>query len=98
MKTTGQRFKDLRKELRLTQEVFANKIGLSKSAISAVESDKSFISQNVMSTLFMEFNVNLNWLVVGVGKMFNAPQYEDVKDEILKEVDEILKKYGVKNI
>ena len=98
MKTTGQRFKDLRKELRLTQEVFANKIGLSKSAISAVESDKSFISQNVMSTLFMEFNVNLNWLVVGEGKMFNAPKYEDVKDEILKEVDEILKKYGVKNI
>ena len=98
MKTTGQRFKDLRKELRLTQEVFANKIGLSKSAISAVESDKSFISQNVMSTLFMEFNVNLNWLVVGESKMFNAPQYEDVKDEILKEVDEILKKYGVKNI
>ena len=98
MKTTGQRFKDLRKELRLTQEVFANKIGLSKSAVSAVESDKSFISQNVMSTLFMEFNVNLNWLVVGEGKMFNAPKYEDAKDVILKEVDDILKKYGVKNI
>ena len=46
----------------------------------------------------MEFNVNLNWLVVGEGKMFNAPKYEDAKDVILKEVDDILKKYGVKNI
>ncbi len=43
MESTGQRFKELRKELRLSQEGFADKIGLSKSAVSAVESDKSFV-------------------------------------------------------
>ena len=96
METTGQRFKKIRTTLNLSQEDFGNKIGLSKSSISAVENDKSFISIEIQRTLFMEYNVNLNWLVCGVGNMFNAPQYEDVKDEILKEVDEILFKYGVK--
>lgn len=96
METTGQRFKKIRTALNLAQDDFGNKIGLSKSAISAVENDKSFISIEIQRTLFMDYNINLNWLVCGAGEMFNAPQYEDVKDVILKEVDEILVKYGVK--
>ncbi len=41
--------------------------------------------------------MNLNWLVSGKGSMFNSPEFEDAREEILKEVDEILVKYGVKN-
>ncbi len=95
MESTGQRFKELRKELRLSQEGFADKIGLSKSAVSAVESDKSFVSLNVMRSLFMELNVNLNWLIAGQGEMFNAPKFEDVRGEILNEVDKLLKARGL---
>lgn len=95
METTGQRFKRIRQELQLSQIQMADSIGLSKSGISAVENDLTFVSQKIMRTLFMEYNVNLNYLVCGEGSMFNPPKYEDVKDEILKEVEKMLKDRGL---
>ena len=95
METTGQRFKKIRTALDLSQDDFGEKIGLSKSAVSAVENDKSFVSINVQRTLFMEYNINLNWLICGEGSMFNSPKYEDVEDEFEKKVIEIMKKKGV---
>lgn len=95
---TGTRFKAVRQTLNLSQDAFAARLHLSKSAISAVENNKSFVSVEVLSTLFIDFNVNLNYLIVGQGQMFNSAEFEDVKSDILKEVDEILVKYGVKNL
>ena len=48
-----------------------------------------------MRSLFMELNVNLNWLIAGQGEMFNAPKFEDVRGEILNEVDKLLKARGL---
>lgn len=95
METTGQRFKRIRMNLNLAQDDFGNKIGLSKSAISAVENDKSFVSIEIQRTLFMDYNINLNWLVCGVGEMFNAPKFEQVEDELTQKVEEILRKKGI---
>ena len=95
METTGQRFKQIRNELRMSQEAFGESIGLSKAGISAVEKDRTFVSAKILSKLFVDYNINLNWLIVGQGNMFNAPKYEDVKDEILKEVEEMLRKRGI---
>jgi len=96
METSGQRFKKIRQNKGMSQGDFGNKIGLSKSAVSAVENDKSFVSLEILRTLFMEFDVNLNWLITGTGNMFNAPKFESVKDEIMEQVKKFLDERGVK--
>lgn len=92
METTGSRFKQMRKEKRLSQEEMADILNLSKSAISAVENDKSFVSLDVMRTLFVDLGVNLNWLIVGKGSMFNAnaEQFEQEQDVFAQKVRDLI--------
>ena len=71
MTTTGKRFKNIRISLNLSQEAFGKEIGLSKSGISAVENEKTFVSLEILSTLLIDYNINMNYLVGGIGEMFN---------------------------
>ena len=95
METTGERFKQIRKEFGMSQEEFGEHLGLSKGGISAVEKDRAFVSVKVLSKLFFDYNVNLNYLVCGVGKVFNPPKYENVREDILKEVEKMLESRGL---
>lgn len=97
MTTQGQRIKKIRQALGLSQEQFGVIFDIKKQFVSSLEKDKTFLNNDKLVKLLVDFNVNINYLLAGKGNMFNAPQYEDVKGEILKEVDEILVKYGVKN-
>lgn len=95
MSSPGSRFKEIRLAIGLSQEEFGEKIKLSKSGVSAVENDKTFVSFEILRTLFIDCNVNLNYLVAGAGSLFNPPKYEDVKEDILKEVEQMLKDRGL---
>ena len=95
MTTTGKRFKKLRLSTGLSQEDFGKAIGLTKSGVSAVENDKTFVSLEVQRKLLFDFNVDLNYLVGGVGNMYLPTKYEDVKTEIFKEVEKMLKSRGI---
>lgn len=95
MSTAGQRFKELRLSTGLSQEAFGLTIGLTKSAVSAVENDKTFISLEVQRRLLVDYNVDLNYLVGGVGRLYLPAKYEDVKTEIFKEVEKMLVDRGI---
>ncbi len=95
MTTTGQRFKELRASTGLSQDLFGKSIGLTKSSVSAVEKDKTFISLEVQRKLLLDFNVNLNYLVGGIGDLYLPAKYEDIKTEIFKEVEKMLKDRGI---
>lgn len=95
MTNISNRLKKVRAEKHLTQEALGNFIGVSKQAIANVESSHSKPSIEFMSKLFENLNVNLNWLIAGQGEMFNAPKFEDVREEILNEVDKLLKARGL---
>jgi len=95
MLAIGLRFKKIRTELRLSQEDFGEKFGLTKSAISAVERGKSFLSVKILSALLLDYNVNINYLIGGVGEPFNPPKFEQVEDELTQKVEAILKKKGL---
>ena len=96
MTTQGTRLKKIRTELKLSQEELGKQIGLTRASIAAVEADNNKFSQDVLCKLILTFDINVNYLLVGKGEMFNAPEYEDVKDEILEQVNNILIKYGIK--
>lgn len=71
----NERLKQLRLALELNQSDLSKRIGVSRSAISRLESgDINFTEQMILS-ICREFNVNRAWLVEGVGDMFtNMPE------------------------
>lgn len=67
------RLKQLRKELKLTQEVLAQRLGIGKSALCMIETGKASLSERNRNILVQGLNVNPDWLDTGRGEMFNAP-------------------------
>ena len=65
----NERIKVLREELGLSMEKFGGRIGLTRSAISKIESGSNPSDQTVIS-ICREFNVNEEWLRNGKGDMF----------------------------
>jgi len=94
-KNIGEKFKKIRKKLGLTQEELGRAVGVSKQAISNVESLHSNPSIPLLGKLIENLNVNSNWLIADIGDMFLKPKFDDVKDELMKEVEEMLKKRGL---
>ena len=72
-----ERLKALRKELRLTQQEFADRVGISRGNIGAYEVGKNAPSDAVISLICREFHVNEEWLRTGNGEMF----VEETPDE-----------------
>lgn len=66
----NERLKKLRKTLDLTQQEFANKIGIARGNIGAYEVGKNAPSDAVISLMCKQFNVDENWLRTGEGEMF----------------------------
>lgn len=65
------RFKALRKELKLTQEEFADKMGLSRSYINLIEMGKKVPAERTIKDICRTFKVSYQWLVNGLGEMFH---------------------------
>lgn len=68
--TIGERIKTLRKELGLTLEKFANPIGIHRGSLSAIENDKSGMSNRTLLAICREYGVSERWLRDGEGEMF----------------------------
>ena len=66
----NESLKKLRKTLDLTQQEFANKIGIARGNIGAYEVGKNAPSDAVISLICKQFNVDENWLRTGEGEMF----------------------------
>lgn len=74
----NERIKAIRKHklVNLTQEAFGQRIGITKAAISKIESGNANPSEQTLLSICREFNVNEEWLRTGNGEMFN-PMSED---------------------
>ena len=64
------RIKKLRKELDLTQQEFADKIGIPRDSIGGYEPGRRNPSEAVISLICAKCNVNEEWLRTGQGEMF----------------------------
>ena len=70
MQQIGDRIFFLRKQLNLSQRAFGEKIGIKKASMSSIEKNKSNPSTQTIKLICIEFNVNYDWLVDGVGDIF----------------------------
>lgn len=94
----SENLKKIRQHLGLSVAKFADKLDIPQRTLTTYERGERTPSWKLFTQLYQKLNINLNWFVSGKGKMFNAPQYEDVKDEILNEVNQVLVKYGIKKL
>lgn len=63
----NERLKVLRKTLDLTQQDFANRIGVKRNTVATYEMGRSSPSDSAVSLICREFNVNEEWLRTGAG-------------------------------
>ena len=68
----NERVKMIRKQLGMTQEQLAQRLGIGKAALSMIETGKAGLSARNRNILVQELNVNPEWLETGEGEMFNA--------------------------
>lgn len=66
----GERIKELRKALGLTQQEFAEKLRIKRNTIAKYETRRGEPIDAVISLICREFNVNESWLRTGEGEMF----------------------------
>ena len=111
LETQGERIKKIRHSLCLSQEEFGKIFGITKQYVYSLEKDKLFLNNEKLVKLLVDFDVNINYLLTGVGKMFmsdsemlenqtpektdNVFDYNGFKRDILDEVKNLLKSEGV---
>ncbi len=66
----NKRIKQLRKALDLTQQEFANRIGVKRNTVATYEGGRNAPVDAVSSLICKEFGVNEEWLRHGTGDMF----------------------------
>jgi len=67
----GKRLKEIRERLEIAQDDFADVLGISQGHLSQVENGKKNISYSIISSIAEKLPiVNINWLIIGSGKMF----------------------------
>lgn len=71
------RIKELRIELKMTQEAFGNHIGLKRNSIAQIELGTRTPSNQVIVSICREFNVNEIWLRTGEGAMLRERSRND---------------------
>ena len=65
--TLGERIKEIRKDNKLTQKEFADKISVSRPFISRIEADKEKPSETLMKLISATFGIELDWIMQGTG-------------------------------
>lgn len=92
-----ERIKYLRKNiLGLTQEKFAESIGLKRNTIAMYEIGDKMPSERTIKDICRVFSVNETWLRTGEGEMFKKrtrnQEIADFVNDIMEDVDDSFKK------
>ena len=70
------RIREIRKKMGLNMEQFANRLGVTTSTVSMIESGKRNPSSPTIKAICREFHVNEEWLTNGEGEMFTSNRYD----------------------
>lgn len=79
-----ERIKKLRKILDLTQQEFADKLGIRQNTVAKYETGRGTPTRSVVSLICREFRVNEEWLRTGAGEIFQ-PAPRDALDELIEQ-------------
>lgn len=78
------RIKKIRRFFDLTQQAFAERIGMKQNTIALLESGKNSASERTILAICREFGVNETWLRTGEGEMLD-PHADDALENLARE-------------
>lgn len=78
------RIKKIRKKESLTQQKFADRLGLKRQTIATYETGRSEPMDNIIVSICREFNINEDWIRYGKG-----PMYKEIEDKLSSYLGEI---------
>lgn len=81
-----ERIKELRKALKLTQQEFADKVGVKRNTIAQYETGRNPPIDAVVTSICREFRVSETWLRSGEGEMFLPVDADEELTEIMAEI------------
>ena len=82
----NERIKVIRKELNLTLEKFGQRIGVTRAAISNIETGNRKVTDQMCRSICREFNIREEWLRYGTGEMFENLSDEEKVASILGKI------------
>ena len=92
----NKRIREIRRDAKLTQEEFAQKIGLTKNYISLIETGERNIGDRAAQDLCKTFGVSYDWLRTGEGDKYGpahvVSQLSDVFNSIAHDPDDSFRK------
>lgn len=84
VKILNERLKEIRMSLSLSKETFVQKLGLSKSTITGIETGNYNVTESIIISICNIFNVSEDWLRTGKGEMY----VKNNENSILQNIDE----------
>lgn len=87
-KKIGNKVKEYRNHIELTQDSFAEKLGLTKETISKIERGITSLTDDVLSNIISTFNVKAAYFYT-----FENAQFSDSKTEKIEAISENLKNF-----
>lgn len=74
-----ERIKAIRKALDMTQQEFANRLGIKRNSVAGYEIGRSIPMDAILISICREFDVNEKWLRTGEGEMFiQVPEDDEI--------------------
>lgn len=84
----NERIRKLRRTLDLTQQDFANRIGIKRNSLANYETGRNTPIDAIILSICREFNVSKDWLLTGEGDMFvEKTEDEEIADMVYDLLD-----------
>lgn len=74
----NERIKNIRQRMKLSQEEFGERLKITRSSVSKLESGINNPSDQTIKLICSEFNINEDWFRTGSGEMFNDMDSIDI--------------------
>jgi transcriptional regulator with XRE-family HTH domain len=79
-KAIGERIREVRQTLHITQREFADTLGLSPGNLSSIETARCNATSSLLYAISQNYDVNVNYILRGIGKMFLSDESSPPKD------------------
>ena len=83
------RFILIMKKLNFTQKEYANKLSITESRVSDIKKYRLELSKTIIKKLVLEYKVNYNWLLEGIGEIFYNNVIKEHNDEKEKKIQNL---------
>ena len=92
----NNRIKTIRKSNNLTQQAFADILGIKQNTVASYEMGRIGISDAIITSICREFSINEEWLRTGQGEMKREltrnQEIQSFANDVMENVDESFKK------